>query len=180
MPTYDFTAAPRDGGEPTFGTVVADNEEAAVAAIRSNLALIDCKIGLTERSAAAVEETGEETGEEMGEEPEHDGSKESLIALLKHHHPNFHRLDMEFDGSGDSGEFQSVQAVDASGGTLDLEVADLATTCEEWGTERLEELGYDWYNNDGGYGTITLYDDGSGTIETHIRITETEDYEDDA
>jgi hypothetical protein len=85
---------------------------------------------------------------------------------------------MEFDGSGDSGEFQSATASDSDGGTINL-ADDLDTTCIEWGEHRLDELGYDWYNNEGGYGSIILYADGSGEINTHLRVIETQDYADD-
>lgn len=45
----------------------------------------------------------------------------------------------------------------------------------------LDECGHDWYNNDGGYGTLTLKLSSAGgkpelILDVHIRETKTDDY----
>lgn len=84
-------------------------------------------------------------------------------------------VSVEFDGGGDSGQIDSISA----GCGTDMEVpwgkatknetiwtqnsheikevpVTISDLVEALCIERLGDMGYDWYNNDGGYGTFTI------------------------
>lgn len=118
------------------------------------------------------------------------------------------KAQVEFNGSGDSGSIEWVGLLDQEGNTIDLTnatfdwhersgqfeagkwyvrytpkpnmpVSDiLQAICED----ALDDAGHDWYNNDGGYGSLTI--DLTTTppeikLNVSIRYTSTEDYEHD-
>lgn len=115
---------------------------------------------------------------------------------------------VEFNGSGDSGSIEYVCLLDQEGKEIDLTNATfdwhdsasrfddekkqwvrhkvpaptkpvhdiLVQICED----ALEDSGHDWYNNDGGYGQLTI--DLTTTppevkLQVSIRYTSTDDYE---
>ena len=113
---------------------------------------------------------------------------------------------VNFDGGGDSGNIEYVGLLDQEGKVIDLTnatfdwhekssqfeagkwyvrytpkpnmpVSDiLQAICED----ALDDAGHDWYNNDGGYGSLTI--DLTTTppeikLSVSIRYTSTEDYE---
>lgn len=92
----------------------------------------------------------------------------SALAQLKK--DGFSKIELEFDGSGDDGSVTAIR-----GYKLDAAQAEhvLATSEKRWIDIKYEQYGpifdrlvdaipIDWYNNDGGYGTIAvdLDDDG--------------------
>lgn len=118
------------------------------------------------------------------------------------------KVEITFDGSGDSGSIDYVSLLDHDGKEINLvgavfdwheyvsefnhdqnqwttvlkpvpnvPVAEiLKTVCED----ALEESGYDWYNNEGGYGQLTIdltTTPPQITLDVHIRVMDTDDYE---
>lgn len=118
------------------------------------------------------------------------------------------RVLVEFDGSGDSGSIEDAFLQDENGNSIDLTNATfdwyekssgfdkeqskwvitskpvpnmpvgeiLRVICED----ALEDAGHDWYNNEGGYGSLTI--DLTTTppvikLNVSIRVVSTEDYE---
>ncbi|HEX8418482.1 MAG TPA: hypothetical protein VF638_00555 [Sphingomonas sp.] len=102
---------------------------------------------------------------------------------------------VEFDGSGDSGQIESIGAR-AGDAAIDLPDATVAMTVVEWGATEpvthelplpdvIEQFAYDllgdthggWANNDGAYGDF-IFDVAVGTIslEFHERYVATESY----
>ncbi len=74
-----------------------------------------------------------------------------LMASLGVHH-----VIIEFNGSGDSGQVDSVSAYAADGNTIDLD-ADIAEKMDKFCCDYLDHLGIEWYSNSGGYGSLTLH-----------------------
>lgn len=72
------------------------------------------------------------------------------------------KLVIHYDGSGDSGEVESVRAFRASG--EEFEVSDMVETADRAACDILSGQGIDWYNNDGGFGDVIL-DVEAGTIK---------------
>ena len=82
-------------------------------------------------------------------------------------------IEVNYDGSGDSGEITDI-SYNALNGRL-ITPRHSPANLENWFYELLEEVG-DWYNNDGGYGTLTIeVPTGEYTIDSHIRVTNTID-----
>lgn len=54
-----------------------------------------------------------------------------------------------FDGSGDSGSIHTIDGLDANEHINEEEL-------ENWAYELIASTGVDWYNNEGGFGTINL------------------------
>jgi hypothetical protein len=62
----------------------------------------------------------------------------------------------EYDGSGDSGSIESVYCEDKDGNTISIE-SEVESKVEEMLYNVLsDDYQYDWYNNDGGYGTVRI------------------------
>lgn len=106
------------------------------------------------------------------------------------------QVTVSFDGSGDSGSIDEVSygdaRVDGSALTVEIEVANrvlnggrwvtvrrleqrnLDTAIEELTSDYLDETNVDWYNNDGGFGELTInVEEGTVALEVHVRFTET-------
>jgi len=76
----------------------------------------------------------------------------------------------DFNGSGDEGSFDKPIFLDA--GKKELVVDDAAKeSTEQAFSSVLDDYGYDWYNNDGGYGSVTL-NVTKGTIDVDMNINE--------
>lgn len=83
---------------------------------------------------------------------------------------------VDFDGSGDSGEIEDPTATNKKGEEIEF-TDEERNTLIEFFDQYLEATGYDWYNNDGGYGTMTLnLNTGDITGELSERYTETREY----
>ena len=95
---------------------------------------------------------------------------------------NVTSLSIPFDGSGDSGciDLTEIKFYDQNNDELELESAlenDLLHNAESLGEHILEKhYDYDWYNNDGGYGTINIdIANKTWNIEGYTRITDVEE-----
>ena len=62
----------------------------------------------------------------------------------------------EYDGSGDSGSIEHVYCEDEDANTINVD-DDILSKVEEMLYNVLSDnYHYDWYNNDGGYGTVRI------------------------
>jgi hypothetical protein len=123
---------------------------------------------------------------------------QNLFAQLKL--LNVNSFEIEFDGSGDSGQIEGVTFCDSSHEVMDIpedtiswvytaygqEPKDTKVTIhkavEDLGYQMLEESGHDWYNNEGGYGRIRVHMEGSNgkpyvNMNMNIRIINEDHYE---
>lgn len=85
------------------------------------------------------------------------------------------KVTIEFDGGGDSGSLgeitfegitekpEALKPPELGGETLEKFANDLADRL-------LEETQYDWYNNDGGYGTITIVPGAEKPLHVDMNI----------
>lgn len=89
-------------------------------------------------------------------------------------------ITIDFDGAGDSGEISNVDFLDENNRAYHSD--DI--TDEDY--QNVEEVFYclfdnmlgDWYNNEGGYGSVTIeLDGGNYSIDANYRTVETENYE---
>ncbi|MCZ7645937.1 MAG: hypothetical protein M5U26_11745 [Planctomycetota bacterium] len=82
-----------------------------------------------------------------------------------------------YDGYGDSGTVESVEARDMSGTEVKLP-DDLRKAVEEAAERYLEDKGIDWYNNEGGYGDYTLdVSTARQRLDHNERISDVESFE---
>jgi len=95
---------------------------------------------------------------------------------------NITSVSIPFDGSGDSGciDLTEIKFYDQNNDELELESAlenDLTGYAGSLGEHILEKhYDYDWYNNDGGYGTINIdIANKTWNIEGYTRITDVEE-----
>jgi hypothetical protein len=93
-------------------------------------------------------------------------------------------VSISFDGSGDSGSINGATAFRGDF-ILNQRVYDdyyryepeITNSLDDLGYAILANSGYDWYNNDGGYGNIHIsLLTGDVQLDIRIRVTETEDY----
>ena len=106
---------------------------------------------------------------------------------------------ISFTGSGDSGEIEYIELLNANEDIIPMPVDMVAWTKQVYGEQKaeqkqvklrdaLEDIGYrvldetgmDWYNNDGGQGVVFLDVDGAVfgvRVEMEINITDTEEHE---
>lgn len=102
---------------------------------------------------------------------------QEAILVLKDH--NVEQLIVNYEGSGDSGSIESIVYV-VKGQYLPYHEAGL----EQYFDEDLQNLTYpmlddieDWYNNDGGWGTLTIdLDSLEYNIENNIRYLQSDKY----
>ncbi|MGL4975226.1 MAG: DUF6878 family protein [Bosea sp. (in: a-proteobacteria)] len=106
------------------------------------------------------------------------------------------KVTVEFDGCGDSGQIESVEAVGTDGKPREMPAISLSIRKAVWGvsepqchdmtvTDAIETFAYDllgdthpgWEINDGAYGTF-VFDVGEGsiTLDCNIRFTDAEQF----
>lgn len=120
---------------------------------------------------------------------------------------NVDSFEIEFDGSGDSGQIEEVTFYDSGNEVMDIpedtiswvysayddtkpdeqykpqeHQVTLQKAVEDLGYNMLDESGHDWYNNDGGYGRIHVQVEGEDgkpkvKMDMNIRITDEESFE---
>ena len=114
---------------------------------------------------------------------------------------NVNSFEIEFDGSGDDGQINEIYFYDANNEVINIpsdtiswvysEYGDtkpheqqvtLQKAVEDLGYNMLNESGHDWYNNDGGYGRISILIEGQDgkpyvDMDMNIRISDSEHYE---
>lgn len=105
------------------------------------------------------------------------------------------RVEVSFDGSGDSGSIGDINFGDSrfDGSTVEVEIVsvnrvfesgswvsirevarkNLNAALEDLTNDYLEETGVDWYNNDGGFGTLVI-DVAAGTVALEVSVRYTE------
>ena len=114
---------------------------------------------------------------------------QNLIAQLKL--LNVKEFRINFDGGGDDGQIDEIEFYNSNNESFNIPIdtiswvytdygqepketkVTLHKAIEDLGYEMLDEAGHDWYNNDGGYGTIdvTLEDeDGKPSVHMEINI----------
>jgi hypothetical protein len=79
----------------------------------------------------------------------------------------------EYEGSGDSGSIETVYGKDKEGEIIHLDIS-VDSKAEEMLYEVLSDnYMYDWYNNDGGYGSVTIdLEDKAWRVDGYVRTTE--------
>jgi hypothetical protein len=88
------------------------------------------------------------------------------------------RVEIRYDGSGDSGSIDDVDFYKEKWESVDDIAEDLRGLCEDLGYHVLNQhYQWDWYNNDGGYGTVIIVPgEDSITIDGYVReLTEAGD-----
>jgi hypothetical protein len=114
-----------------------------------------------------------------------------LLPVLRQH--GVQQVEIEFDGSGDSGSIAGVSyspgelEFDADGVTVEYATSARYWNGTQWLLERaltqasvqsaiealtydyLEETGVDWYNDDGGFGTLEI-DVEAGTVRLNVDV----------
>jgi hypothetical protein len=128
-------------------------------------------------------------------------NREIVKQLLEKH--KIARVEVEFDGSGDSGQIDSVSFIDENGEDTDLnaepcklftktskfvngelisEIIEQEDTAEglilEVVYSLLEAKHPGWEINEGSYGLVTINPDGSGQLEYNERVQSVETYND--
>lgn len=84
-----------------------------------------------------------------------------------------------FDGCGDNGAVESVLFYDKDGTIFELEKdrQDLPSLVDQFTYDYLDANDIDWYNNDGGYGELSIAaNTGKATLNVSTRHIETNDY----
>ena len=124
---------------------------------------------------------------------------QNLFAQLKL--LNVNSFEIEFDGSGDEGQIDEIYFYNANNETINIpsdtiswvyshygdtkpheQQVTLQKAIEDLGYQMLNESGQDWYNNDGGYGNISVLIEGQDgrpyvDMDMYIRISDSEHYE---
>jgi len=93
-------------------------------------------------------------------------------------------VSISFDGAGDSGFINGARAFKEDFILNERRHDDyynyepqITNLLDDLGYAILSDSGYDWYNNDGGYGSIHIsLLTGDVELDIRIRVTDTEDY----
>lgn len=102
---------------------------------------------------------------------EHDNIKH-LAILFKLKDQNITKIEYEYSGSGDDGSIEYTTFSNYEDKSINPDITDEEReSLEEHASEILTGVS-DWWNNDGGYGTLTLITkDGSYIIDNNIAST---------
>jgi len=103
------------------------------------------------------------------------------ISLFKLKDQNISKIVFEYEGSGDDGAIDDICYFDSLDRTIDLsdfdddivnDIYNIQETLEEKVNDILENVS-DWYNNEGGHGTVTIHTDtGNYEVDNNIRIVD--------
>jgi hypothetical protein len=93
-------------------------------------------------------------------------------------------VSISFDGAGDEGSITGAKAFTEDFILDEMYYTDfwqyepeITEDLRDLGYDILSDSGYDWYNNDGGYGSIHIsLLTGEVKLDIRIRVTDTEDY----
>lgn len=88
------------------------------------------------------------------------------------------RVEIQYSGSGDSGDIDDVTYYNKAGEVVEIEgeYEEVHNKLQDYALTLLNDI-EDWWNNDGGYGVLNMFiSENTYSIENHIYITETEDY----
>lgn len=92
------------------------------------------------------------------------------------------KIQAVFSGGGDSGQIDEVHLLDANGKLMDeahhKENQEAISKIEDFIYTRLEDMPFDWVNNEGGSGTLTIdVKTGECEIDGQEYVTETVNHE---
>jgi hypothetical protein len=84
-------------------------------------------------------------------------------------------VEIEYDGCGDEGAVRAICCRDLDGNAMILKISEeLTDLIDKYMAVAIE---YDWYNNEGGYGTILIdVENGAFSHECNVRIEEIDRY----
>lgn len=88
------------------------------------------------------------------------------------------RVEINYSGSGDSGDIEDVTYYNKAGEVVEIEgeYEDVHNKLQDYAFILLDKI-EDWWNNEGGHGILSMFiSQNTYSIENHIYITETEDY----
>lgn len=89
--------------------------------------------------------------------------------LASYHLQGYNELIIRYDGAGDSGSIDEIELIGNNSRNLK---GDESNIIEEAFNAFFMDLTSDWYNNDGGYGEVSInLENGQFEIETNIRST---------
>ena len=110
-------------------------------------------------------------------------SQQILPILVKLKDKGINKIEITFSGSGDSGDIDDIIYYDINGKYYyssqmiddsyinDQEYSLLQNDCYDFIDDAIE--GADWYNNDGGYGRVTInLDDKTWRVDGYVRSIE--------
>ena len=123
---------------------------------------------------------------------------QNLFAQLKL--LNVKEFRINFEGSGDDGQIDEIEFYNTNNETFNIPIDTISWVYTDYGQEpketkvtlhkatedlgysMLDEAGHDWYNNDGGYGSISVLIEGQDgkpyvDMEINIRYTNEDHYE---
>jgi hypothetical protein len=123
---------------------------------------------------------------------------QNLFAQLKI--LNVKEFRINFEGAGDDGQIDEIEFYNTNNETFNIPIDTISWVYTDYGQETketkvtlhkatedlgysmLDESGHDWYNNDGGYGSISVLIEGQDgkpyvDMEINIRYTNEDHYE---
>jgi hypothetical protein len=123
---------------------------------------------------------------------------QNLFAQLKI--LNVKEFRINFEGAGDDGQIDEIEFYNTNNETFNIPIDTISWVYTDYGQETketkvtlhkatedlgysmLDEAGHDWYNNDGGYGSISVLIEGQDgkpyvDMEINIRYTNEDHYE---
>lgn len=99
-----------------------------------------------------------------------------LIEKLKDKGVN--NITIEYSGSGDSGDIELISFYDSEGKAVDIPTDDDYATIENFAYYNYLNSVEDWWNNDGGWGEMTInLETLEYTILNNVRYTQYDEYE---
>lgn len=102
--------------------------------------------------------------------------KELLVEFMKLN--QIENLEISFSGSGDSGDIDFIDGIPDEIENVDFYGKRFISFVNDFAYHVLQLSGYDWYNNDGGYGTVKINSsEGTVHLDMHIARTEYDNYE---
>jgi len=99
-----------------------------------------------------------------------------VAAMMQLQDLGVYKIQVEYSGGGDSGGIDDISFLNKEGNDVSVN-SEIKKLIEDLAYKKLNEI-EDWWNNDGGYGTMCiLVPSGKYDIMNNIRITEVETFE---
>lgn len=87
-------------------------------------------------------------------------------------------ITIEYSGGGDSGDIENISFCDFEGNNVDIPTDDDYSAIENFAYYNYLNNIEDWWNNDGGYGEMTInLETLEYTINHNVRYTQYDEYE---
>jgi hypothetical protein len=91
-----------------------------------------------------------------------------LCDKIKSQYPQVMETIVSYSGGGDEGSIETIQVIGLQGLNLYLSYRnDLWNAIADWFYEAFETTGYDYANNEGGVGNMTIYPCNTNAILRH-------------